>query len=380
MLSLSAPLALLLGLGLGAGSSWLAQRRQRRRQQPRQGPGGLPERQLLNWIQVLPQGWLVIAPDNSLASLNARAERLLELEPGQVRPGDRLQRLEPSDELLHLIELARQSQQVQRGRWPLRAHSLELRLLPGSQGWVAVVLQGSNPLQSQLDQQERWVSDVAHELKTPLTALRLVGESLALRAEGRQAVLVQRLQRELQRLQQLVNDLLDLSRLDNTPLVNGQARGSIDPRDVLGSIWSVLEPLAQPRQVTLTVHPGRDQTRLVAVDPGRLHQALFNLIENALRYSPDHTSISVTLLERGQWCAISVRDQGPGLSETDLERMFERFYRGDPARARSGTAVNGSGLGLAIVQQIARSQGGLVRAYNSPEGGAVLELLLPRAS
>jgi two-component system phosphate regulon sensor histidine kinase PhoR len=85
----------------------------------------------------------------------------------------------------------------------------------------------------------------------------------------------------------------------------------------------------------------------------------------------------VNLEQRDRWCLIGVRDRGPGLSEIDQERMFQRFYRGDPSRARAPRV--GSGLGLAIVQQIALSQGGLVRASNHPEGGAVLELLLPRA-
>ena len=86
------------------------------------------------------------------------------------------------------------------------------------------------------------------------------------------------------------------------------------------------------------------------------------MIDNALRYSPYGTSIELSIEERDRWCLIAVRDHGPGFSETDLDRLFERFYRGDPARARGPR--NGSGLGLAIVRQIALSQGGLVRARN----------------
>jgi two-component system phosphate regulon sensor histidine kinase PhoR len=78
------------------------------------------------------------------------------------------------------------------------------------------------------------------------------------------------------------------------------------------------------------------------------------------------------------WCLLSVRDEGPGLSEEDLEHMFERFYRGDPSRVRSDRS--GSGLGLAIVQQIAITHGGRIQAANHPAGGAVMELLLPAVS
>jgi len=249
--------------------------------------------------------------------------------------------------------------------------------MPGERSWLALQIEGSNPLKLQLQQQEQWVSDVAHELKTPITALRLVSESLSLKAEGRQAVLVERLEKELERLQKLVGDLLDLSRLDNALASRSRPPAALDPRDVIGQAWSTLQELAIPRGIELKIEPKRDQARQVCVEPARLHQALFNLIDNALRYSPDGKSIDLSIEERDRWCLIAVRDHGPGLSETDLDRMFERFYRGDPARARGPR--NGSGLGLAIVRQIALSQGGLVRARNHPGGGAVVELLLPRA-
>ncbi len=254
-------------------------------------------------------------------------------------------------------------------------------MMPGNDGWVAVVLQGRNPLESQLEQQEQWVSDVAHELKTPLTALRLVGDSLAITAEGRQAVLVGRLQRELERLQVLVSDLLDLSRLDNTPFNDAAAQAAVEPLAVLHNVWTILEPLASERGVRLHIQGGNsnqeESPHLAAIDPSRFHQALLNLLDNALRFSPEQSVIDVDVAARNRWCLVAVRDRGPGLSETDLERMFQRFYRGDPARARSPRS--GSGLGLAIVQQIALSQGGMVRASNHPEGGALLELLVPRS-
>jgi two-component system phosphate regulon sensor histidine kinase PhoR len=110
-------------------------------------------------------------------------------------------------------------------------------------------------------------------------------------------------------------------------------------------------------------------------DPSRLHRALLNLFDNALRYSPDGAVVQVTLNNRGAWCQLAVADQGPGLSDDDLDHLFERFYRGDPARARGQRT--GSGLGLSIVQQIAVTHGGRVQASNRPTGGALLELILP---
>jgi two-component system phosphate regulon sensor histidine kinase PhoR len=379
-MTMQTALPLALGFGLGALSVGLWREGSRkkkvvatrlRRRQP------IPELQLREWISAAPQGWLVLDAQNRIEIINERAESLLVKESSLAPQLQHLNDLEPSAELLHLVELSRNTHLAQRGEWSLGRNDLSVRVMPGERGWLALQIDGSNPLKNQLKQQEQWVSDVAHELKTPITALRLVSESLALRAEGRQAVLVERLEKELERLQRLVGDLLDLSRLDNTLVSRRKRPACIDPRDVVGQAWSTLQELAQPRGIGLSVQPTRDQARQVAVDPARLHQALFNLIDNALRYSPDGSSIELSIEERDRWCLIAVRDQGPGLSEEDLERMFERFYRGDPARVRG--PGSGSGLGLAIVRQIALSQGGLVRARNHPEGGAVIELLLPKA-
>ncbi|MFZ9560360.1 MAG: sensor histidine kinase [Vulcanococcus sp.] len=368
----------LAAFALGGTTSLLLQRGLFRRQADRfkRRTRHLPEPQLRDWIESSPQGWVVLRPNNGLASINERAQTLLKLEASITQQRQQLEDLDPPDEVRHLIQLARNSGLPQRGEWSLSSDELDLRVMPGRDGWVAILLQGCNPLQQQLEQQAQWVSDVAHELKTPITALRLVSDSLGLQAKDRQAVLVGRLQKELERLQLLVSDLLDLSRLENTPVEDAPKRGAIDPRDVLGDVLNTLEDLAAERNISFQVTPGRDQALQAAVDPARLHQALFNLVDNALRFSPEGRPIHIAMEQWERWCSIAVRDQGPGLSDTDLERMFQRFYRGDPSRARN--AKGGSGLGLAIVKQIALSQGGMVRARNHPKGGAVLELLLPR--
>ena len=373
-------LQLALGFGLGALSVGLWRGRTRKRvtvptQLRRRQP--IPDLQLREWISAAPQGWLVLDGANRIEIMNERAESLL-VRGGSLAPQiQHLDDLEPSAELLHLLELCRNTGLAQRGEWSIGRNDLSVRVMPGERSWLALQIEGSNPLKLQLQQQEQWVSDVAHELKTPITALRLVSESLSLKAEGRQAVLVERLEKELERLQKLVGDLLDLSRLDNALASRSRPPAAIDPRDVIGQAWSTLQELAIPRDIELKIEPKHNQARQVCVEPARLHQALFNLIDNALRYSPDGRSIDLSIEERDRWCLIAVRDHGQGFSETDLDRMFERFYRGDPARARGPR--NGSGLGLAIVRQIALSQGGLVRARNHPGGGAVVELLLPRA-
>ena len=140
------------------------------------------------------------------------------------------------------------------------------------------------------------------------------------------------------------------------------------------SAWSSVRPLAEKREITLELQ--EEANAWIRGDQPRLHRAVLNLLDNALRYSPDGSQVEVEIQPSGGWWLLAIRDHGQGLSEPDLEKMFQRFYRGDPSRARSNRG--GSGLGLAIVQQIAVNHGGRIQARNHPDGGASMELLLPR--
>jgi two-component system, OmpR family, phosphate regulon sensor histidine kinase PhoR len=337
----------------------------------------LSPRQLLGWLDAAPNGWLILDRHNRVVHLTPRAERLLQVDPGRFWTGRPLELLSPEPPLLEVVQLARRQDCPQRLVWGSPAGDLELVALPAGGGWLALLLNSRHTLEAQLEQQERWVSDVAHELRTPLTALVLVGDSLAAHATPANAVLVQRLQRELLRLQQLVGDLLELSRLDNAMPDADVSRFCLDPGALLEQVWQDLRPIAAQRQVRLVLQrePAAGAPPLIRVDTGRVHRALLNLLDNALRYSPQGAAITVRIQDRGPWCAIAIRDQGPGFSEADLEHLFERFYRGDPSRAT--VQRSGSGLGLAIVQQIAVSQGGRVQASNHADGGAQMELVLP---
>lgn len=316
---------------------------------------------------------MLLEPGGGLHHLNPRAERILGLKAGRHLEGRQLADLCPDPNLLSCVAMARRHDRPQRLEWQFNHQDFDVMVVPALGGWIGVQLQSRRSLEAQLEQQERWVSDVAHELKTPLTALLLVGDSLAAQVTNQNARLVERLQRELLRLQELVNDLLELSRLENTVPGRGLKLAPVGLGPLVDQVWAGLRPLAEQRGVHLQMQQPGEIT--VQADASRLHRALLNLIDNALRYSPDGGALEVTLSSRGGWCQLSVRDHGPGLSRDDLEHMFERFYRGDPARARSQRT--GSGLGLSIVQQIAVTHGGRIQASNHPEGGALMDLLLP---
>lgn len=341
---------------------------------------GLRRAQLLRWIDAAPAGWLIVDPLDAVHLLNRRAERLLQVPGASLLRQQPLEEVCAASELRELIQVSRRQDRPQRLEWQLGGQELELVAIPGDQGWVVLHLQSRRSLEAQLEQQERWVSDVAHELKTPLTALLLVGDSLAAEVNSRNAVLVERLLRELRRLQQLVGDLLELSRLENTlPGGRGLRVQPVDLVLLVDQVWQGLRPLADQRGVGLQLsRDPADAEVIVLGDASRLHRALLNLFDNALRFSPAGSHLQVRLRPGPRWCLLSVRDHGPGLSEEDLVHLFERFYRGDPARVRS--SQGGSGLGLSIVQRIALTHGGRVQAGNHPEGGALIELLLPVGS
>ena len=350
-------------------------RRRNAEDRPGFPPGAVNTPQLLAWIDAATQGWLILAPDLSIAYINARAERLLHISRNLLVRGKPMEDVLSVPQLTEAIISTRHQQRPLRSEWEQLGEPLEAFILPGSDEWLLVLIQSRLSLEAQQQQQERWVSDVAHELKTPLTALMLVSDRLETAVEDQDIVLVQRLQRELHRLQLMVEDLLELSRLENSLPQESGSYTAISLEDLVDSAWSSIRPLAEERQVKLELD--RSEPGSMMGDQRRLHRAVLNLLDNALRYSPKGSTVDVTVMPSGGWWLLSIRDHGPGLSESDLGNMFQRFYRGDPSRARS--ARSGSGLGLAIVQQIAVNHGGRVEARNHPNGGTCMELLLPKS-
>lgn len=361
--------AFAVGFFLGRGNPWRHHQRPAARHEP-------SREQLLSWLDQTPVGWLIVDGKDRVRFINGKAERLLQI-PASERPPRGLSELPENKLLRDLVETVRDHQQPQRIEWDFANQDLEVFAFSGQQDSVAILVQSRRSLEAQLDQQERWVSDVAHELKTPLTALLLVGDSLAATVTNHNAVLVERLLKELRRMQDLVGDLLELSRLEN--VLPGEAKSGeiIHIVSLLGEAWQGVKPLADDKQVTLSMCIDQQGALPLFVlgDRHRLHRALLNLFDNALRYSPEGGRITVDLHSSSEWMRIGIRDQGPGLSENDLEHMFERFYRGDASRFRQHRG--GSGLGLAIVQQIILTHGGWVFGENIPNEGARFELRLP---
>lgn len=380
---MSSGASLVLGITLGVVSGWALRsrfnlnagsRRHSAQISPVLSGHSLSTAQLLAWIDAATQGWLVLTPDLTIGFINSRAERLLQFSSNRLVRGQALDDVLSVPQLEEAIVSVRYQQRPQRCEWEQQGMPLEAIVLPGSDEWLLVLLQNRQSLEAQQEQQERWVSDVAHELKTPLTALMLVSDRLETAVSADDAILVERLQKELRRLQLLVEDLLELSRLENILPHEQGGYSPVNLEELVEAAWNSIRPLADQRDVRLSINTQEPGPLLG--DQRRLHRAVLNLLDNALRFSPPGSDVDVKILPSGGWWLVCVRDHGPGLSESDLSNMFQRFYRGDPSRARSHQS--GSGLGLAIVQQIAVNHGGRIQARNHPDGGTSLDLLLPR--
>jgi two-component system, OmpR family, phosphate regulon sensor histidine kinase PhoR len=245
---------------------------------------------------------------------------------------------------------------------------------PHDGGGAVLVLHDISDLRRADRVRRDFVANVSHELRTPLTAVRGYVEALMEEPvspqQRRQFLAV--IERHTGRMERLVRDLLRLARLDAQ-----QETAEAHPCEVEPLFRAVLSDLAGPIEqqkirTAITIEP---EAKIAQLDPIKLHDALRNLIENAVNYSPEGGLIDLSARVDGPRVVLSVGDEGPGLPESDLSRVFERFYRVDKSRSRD---PGGTGLGLSIVRHLVELHGGDVRAENKTNGGAMFTIELPR--
>jgi two-component system, OmpR family, phosphate regulon sensor histidine kinase PhoR len=370
------------------------------------------ERDLETWkqiVQLAPIGYLQVDEENQLIWSNPQARQLLDMQQPPTKPRLLLE-LVRSYDLDQLIDMTRLAQKPCQQEWVFHPVSTEQSQLsqqqprplrgfgfPLSHGKVGVFLESRQETALLTQQRDRWTSDVAHELKTPLTSIRLVAETLQSRLDPPLRQWIDRLLQETLRLSNLVQDVLDLSHLKAQPTAQLKLK-TVDLVQLVQSAWSSLEPLSQQKLLQLD-YVGPDSLLMQADEP-RLHRALLNLLDNSIQYSPDRqrvrVQVSLEVTSEISQVQIDVIDAGSGFPDTALPFVFDRFYRADPSRTRSTAASGGtpdefgspvvdtpppsqgSGLGLAIVRQIVEAHRGSVRAENHPETeGAWLRVVLP---
>ncbi|NUR93756.1 MAG: HAMP domain-containing histidine kinase [Kribbellaceae bacterium] len=220
------------------------------------------------------------------------------------------------------------------------------------------------------ERMRRFVADASHELRTPLTSIRGFAELSRQRGEAADSDTMRRIEDEAKRMGLLVDDLLLLARLDQQRPLRME---SVDLLPIAADALHNAQAIQPDRPLSLTILPD-SEAPVVEGDEARLRQVLGNLVSNALNYTPVDAPIVVSVGTRGTEAILEVTDNGPGLSDEQKARVFERFYRADTARTRT---TGGSGLGLSIVAALVAAHKGHVTTTDTTPHGATFTVHLP---
>jgi two-component system sensor histidine kinase SenX3 len=326
---------------------------------------------LLELLEILDAEYLILAPGEQVLSSSAGIGALAMLRDNRL----------VSTPLLNLVRAVRRSNVFQeatvelpRGPIGQGTHDLLVRVSPiGDQGLIVALIFDDSEFR-RLDAIRRdFVANISHELKTPIGALSILSEAVLGASDDKEAVekFAGRMQVEATRLTDLVQEIINLSRLqDGDPLKNAQPHSMIE---LINQAIDESRLAAEKRKISVVFLPSADYS--VLGDRGQLEMAISNLIENAINYSPDLTQVAIVLTCKDTLVEVSVTDQGIGIPEKDIERIFERFYRVDPARSR---ATGGTGLGLSIVKHVATNHGGDISVWSNEGSGSTFTIRLPK--
>lgn len=364
------------------------------------------EQQLFSWqslLQKAPIGYIQIDAENQMLWCNHIAQDLLHIQNWQSGRARLLLELVRSYELDRSIQTARSSQVAQQLVWQFYfgyqetadAQSIWLKAnsIPLTDGAIGVFIESQQTQVEAAKTRERWLTDLAHEIRTPLTAIRLVAETLQTKVTPDLTRWVNRMLEETNRLIDLVQHFLELSQLETSP-AQYLRLARVDIVELIEDAWYTLEPISNHHQIEF-IYTGAHKL-VLEIDQARFMQVFINLFDNSLKYCPDRGHIwidiqQVNLDQRTSQVEINLYDDGEGFDPSDLPYIFDRLYRGDLSRNRQSAdlassssepenslPIRGSGLGLAIVRQIVLAHGGTITANNHPQtGGAWIQVILP---
>jgi len=353
----------LLGAVLGGGVvlAWRVSERQMRHA-PEPAPPVLPPG-VARVLSVLRSSALVVDENDQVLKASAPAHALRLVRGQQLAV----------PELAELVRAVRRDGQIRDTELVLGASHVDARVAPLSSRLVLVLVEDRTRERRVEAIRRDFVANVSHELKTPVGAIQLLAEAVLEGSDDPEAVarFARRMQTEGGRLSRLVQQIIELSRLQiDDPL---ETPAAVDVEEVVARAVDQNVIDAQAKDITLVreVCPG-----LVALGGAdQIALALSNLVANAVSYSPEHSTVMVAARPDGSSVELTVTDQGIGIPAEELERIFERFYRVDPARHRS---TGGTGLGLSIVKHVAASHGGEIRVWSEEGQGSTFTLRLPR--
>ena len=324
-------------------------------------------------LSVLSSSAVVLDPVDKVLMASQAARTFGLAKDGQLMVG----------ELLALVRQVRRDGQIREGEVDLsgssfggRRTSFAVRVAPlGSEGLILLLAEDQTESRRVEEVRRDFVANISHELKTPVGALALLAETMEEAADDPEAVrrFAGRMRQEASRLTYLVQDLITLSRIQAAePMPDPIA---VDLSAVVAEAVDRVRMKASARGINLVA--ACEERVVVLGDEDLLVTALRNLLENAIAYSPDKTRVMVSASRDARMAQISVADQGIGIPERDRERIFERFYRVDPARSR---ATGGTGLGLAIVKHVMAAHRGKVTVWSQEGVGSTFTLQMPIVS
>jgi len=340
-----------------------------RQESPVLEPNALPP-VLLEALGQLDQNALVLAPGEVIVFASENIDHIGVLRDGLIQ----------SQELLAIIRVVRRTNVKQTGtievpRGPIGEgrHDLTVNVIPLiREQLVLVLLSDESQAQRIQDVRRDFVANVSHELKTPIGALLLLSEAVLGAKDDPAAVekFATRMQIESKRLTDLVQEIINLSRLqDSDPL---SVPSELIVQDLVNEAIDQSQVGAESRRIEILT--GEVANGVVLGDREQLIMAIQNLVENAVNYSPEGTKVTVSSVVKDGIATISITDQGIGIPENEKDRIFERFYRVDPARSRES---GGTGLGLSIVKHVATKHGGEVSVWSVEDVGSTFSLKLP---
>jgi two-component system sensor histidine kinase SenX3 len=237
---------------------------------------------------------------------------------------------------------------------------------------IVVLLSDESEAERVHEVRRDFVANISHELKTPIGALSLLSEAVLSAADEPESVVkfATRMQLEAKRLTDLVQEIINLSRLQDSDPLQVATENSV--AELINEAVDLVKTTSEAKGISVSAKDIPEV--LVLGDSEQLIMAINNLLENAINYSPENTKVSVSVTINEEIVEIVVADQGIGIPEEAQDRIFERFYRVDPARSRE---TGGTGLGLSIVKHVASNHGGDVKVWSSPNVGSSFALRLP---
>lgn len=330
------------------------------------------------------EGVIAIDEDQRLLFANERAGKLLNFQPADA-VGQRLWEVIHARPFREVVAKGLAGTAPHREEFDLpgpNPHTLTVYVSrfpgPGEPGAV-VVIHDTTDIRRLERMRQDFVANVSHELKTPLTIIKSTVEALMdgaaddpdLRAEFLNKTML-----EADRLQELIQDIMSLARIESGEL--GLECQAIPLDRAISDCVERHQPRAEAKTLTVIEKPPRDGRPDIAAwaDPDALRHVLDNLVDNAIKYTPSGGRIIIRWNARAEYVEFEVEDTGVGIPEKDLPRIFERFYRVDKARSRE---MGGTGLGLAIVKHLVQAMKGQVKAASTEGKGTTFKVTLPRA-